>query len=201
MGTQAVVHDYVGFVATDAVEVQVHGAEPRRAVYYFPAEQGVVLQPFPPVPVHGRILGDDVVVGGQQEAAGAAGRVADRVVGAWAHHVHDGPDQRARREVLPGAGLHILGVALQQRLVGVALHVGINGQPVLAVDQFLYQPGQQGRILDSVDGLAKNNAQGAGLLAQNLQGAPVVGLYFGAFLGKKVGPAVALGDGRRLVVR
>ena len=83
------------------------------------------LQPLPLVPVHGWVmLGDDVVVGGQQEAAGAAGRVADGVVRAGAHHVHDGLDQRARREVLAGAGLHVLGVALQQGLVGVALHVG-----------------------------------------------------------------------------
>ena len=201
MGPQAVVHGDVGLVAADAVEVQVHGAEARRAVHNLPAVQGVALQPLPLVPVHGRVMVTDVVVGRQQEAAGAAGRVADGVVGAGAHHVHDGPDQRARREVLPGAGLHVLGVALQQRLVGVALHVGAELQPVLAVDELPHQPGQHGRFLDSVLGLAEDDAQGAGLLAQRLQGAAVVGLQLGAVEGQQVGPAAALGDGRRPVVR
>ena len=175
MGAQAVVHGDVGLVAADAVEVQVHGAEPGRAVHDLPAMQGVALEPLPLAPVHGRVAGDDVVVGRQQETAGAAGRVADGVVGAGAHHVHDGPDQRARREILSGAGLHVLGVALQQRLVGVALHVGVQRQPVLAVDELPHQPGQHGRFLDAVLGLAKDYAQGAGLSAQRLQGAAVVG--------------------------
>ena len=54
-----------------------------------------------------------------------------------AHDVDDGLDQGARREVLPRPRLHVLGVALQQRLVGVALYVGAEGQPALAVDQVL----------------------------------------------------------------
>ena len=45
----------------------------------------------------------DVVVRGQQEAAGAAGRVADGLPGRGAHHVHDGLDERPRREVLARA--------------------------------------------------------------------------------------------------
>ena len=45
---------------------------------------------------------DDVVVGRQQEAAGAAGRVADGVVGGRPDAVDDGLDEFARREVLPG---------------------------------------------------------------------------------------------------
>ena len=76
MGPQAVVHGDVGLVAADAVEVEVHGAEPRRAVHDLPAVQGVPLEPLPLAPVHGRVAVDDIVVGGQQEAAGAAGRVA-----------------------------------------------------------------------------------------------------------------------------
>jgi hypothetical protein len=42
--------------------------------------------------------------------------------------VHHGLDQRPRREALAGAGLDVLRVALQQPLVGVAIHVGIADQ-------------------------------------------------------------------------
>ena len=45
---------------------------------------------------------DDVIVGGQQEAARAAGRVADGVVGGRLHAIDDGLDEFAGREVLPG---------------------------------------------------------------------------------------------------
>ena len=121
--------------------------------------------------------------------------------GPGAHYIHDGPDQRARREILPSAGFHVLGVALQQRLVGVALHVGAELQPVLAVDQLPHQAGQHGRFLDTVLGLTEDDAQGAGLAAQCLQGAAVVGLQLAALEGEQVGPAVAVRDGRRLVVR
>ena len=60
------------------------------------------------VAVERTVVLDDVVVGGEQEAAGAAGGVADRHARARAHHIDDRPDQRARREVLAGAGLGVL---------------------------------------------------------------------------------------------
>ena len=163
MGPKAVVHGDVGLVAADAVEVQVHHAQPGRAVHDLPAVQGVPLQVLLLILVHGRVAVNNVVVGGQQKTAGAAGRVADGVVRAGAHRVHDRPDQRSRREILPGAGLYVLGVALHQRLVGVALHVGVHRQPVLAVDELPDQPGQHGRFLDPVLGLAENDSQGARL--------------------------------------
>ena len=201
MGAQAVVHGDPGLVAADAVKVEVHHAQPGRAVHDLPAVQGVPLQVLQLAPVHRRVMADDVVMGGQQEAAGATGRVADGVVGPGPHHVHDGLDQRAWREVLPGAGLHVLGVALQQRLVGVALHVGAEGQPVLAVDEFPHQPGQHGRFLYLVLGFAENHAQGAVLPSQRLQRVPVVGLQLVAVAGQQVWPSEAVGDGRRLVAR
>ena len=138
-------------------------------------------------------------MGDEQEAAGAAGGVADRSVGFGAHHVDDGLDQRARREVLPGAGLDVLGVALQQRLVGVALDVGAEGQPVFAVDQLLDEPGQHGRFLNLVLGLAENHPQRSGLAAQRLQGAAVVDFELDAVAGEQAGPVEALGNGGRLV--
>ena len=47
------------------------------------------------------VVADDVVVGRQQKAAGAAGGIAHRVVRPRLHDVDDRPDQFARREVLP----------------------------------------------------------------------------------------------------
>jgi hypothetical protein len=50
-----------------------------------------------------RVAVDDVVVRREEEAAGAAGRIADRFLRPRVHHLHDGLDQRPRREVLPRA--------------------------------------------------------------------------------------------------
>jgi hypothetical protein len=44
-------------------------------------------------------------------------------------------DEWARREVLPGAALHVRGVPLQQALVGVALYVGGKRRTLPLVDQ------------------------------------------------------------------
>jgi hypothetical protein len=52
---------------------------------------------------------DDVVMGGEEEAAGATGGVADGVVGRGLHHVHDGPDQLTGGEILAGAFRGLLG--------------------------------------------------------------------------------------------
>jgi hypothetical protein len=48
------------------------------------------------------------------------------------------------REVLAGAALHVLGVLLQQALVGVALHIGVEGGPLLLVDEVHDQPAELG---------------------------------------------------------
>ena len=126
-----------------------------------------------------------------------AGRRCD--AGPGAHDVDDGLDEGARREVLPGPGLDVLGVALQQGLVGVALDVGAEGQPGLAVDQLLDEPGEHGRLLNPVLGLAEYDAEGAWLPGQRLQRAAVVGLELVAVTGEQAGPVESLGDGRRPV--
>ena len=88
--------------------------------------------------------------------------------------IDDRLDQRARREVLAGAALGVLRVLLQQALVGVALHVGVDRQPVLLVDQVDDQPPQLGRVLDLVLRLAEDQAEHALLLAQFLERVAVV---------------------------
>ena len=76
--------------------------------------------------------------------------VADRLTRLGAHHLEDRADQRPRREVLPDARLDVLGVPLEQTLVGVALDFGVEDQPALAVDQVGDQPAQLGGILTRV---------------------------------------------------
>ena len=90
------------------------------------------------------------------------------------HHVDDRLDQRARREVLARARLDILGVLGEQALVGVALHVGVEDHPLLAVDQVRHQPLQLRRVLDLVLRLAEDDAERAGLLAEFDQDVAVV---------------------------
>ena len=46
------------------------------------------------VPYRGCSACVDVLVGGKQKAAGAAGRIKDDLVAARTHHVHNGADQR-----------------------------------------------------------------------------------------------------------
>ena len=104
-------------------------------------------------------LGDvviDVLVRGEQEPAGAARRVGDRLAGVRPQARDHRPDQRPRREVLAGAGLGVLGALLQQPLVGVALEVGVDRRPGLLVDQVDDQPAQLGRVLDPVLRLAED---------------------------------------------
>ena len=77
--------------------------------------------------VHGGEVLGDVIVGGQQESAGATGGVADGHAGCGAHDVDDGLNQGAGGEVLAGARFHVLGVAFEEGLVGVTLYVGAEG--------------------------------------------------------------------------
>ena len=160
---EAVIDHDVCLVSADAVKVQVHYAEPGGAVHNLPSVESVVPQVGKLALVHAGTMVDYVVVSRQQEASGAAGGVTDGGAGLRAHDVHDGLNQRTRREVLSCAGLHILRVALQQRLIGIALHVGAKGHPILAVDELPDQPGEHGWLLDLVLGLTEYDAERAGL--------------------------------------
>jgi hypothetical protein len=153
-------------LSANAVQHHVHRGQARRALHQLPAAQGVFLQVlFLLAREVGVVLGH-MVVRGKQKAAGAAGRVANRLARLGRDAVHHGLDQRARREVLAGAALGVLRVLLQQALVGVALHVGAHGRPVLAIDQVHHQAAQLGRVLELVLRLAEDQADGALLGAQ-----------------------------------
>jgi hypothetical protein len=142
----------------------------------------------------------EVVDGREEEATGAAGRVGDGLHRLGAHAFHHGLDQGARREVLARAALGVLGVLLQEALVDVALHIGAQQHPALAVDQ-LDQLVQLGRVGDLVLALHEDVAQHAGLLAQLVQQLHVVALQLGAALVAQALPVEVVGDVRVAVVR
>ena len=141
---------------------------------------------------HVGVVVDDVVVGREQKAAGAAGRVADGLAGLGRDDIDHGLDQRPRGEVLAGAGLGVLGVLLQQPLVGIALDVGAHHRPVFLVDQIHHQAAQLGRVLELVLGLVEDQAEHALFLAQFIQGMAVVVKQLVAVLLDQAGPAVLL---------
>ncbi len=111
----------------DAVQQQVHRAEPRHAVDQLDAEERAALELLllRPVERDGAWRCNRAPRAG---TARAAGRIADRhrvpARRLRGDHVHHRGDERARGEVLARAAFHVLGVLLQQPLVGVALHVG-----------------------------------------------------------------------------
>ena len=100
----------VGAVRADAVEEEVHAAEAGDVGHQLDAAQRLEAQVPLLVAVELEVV-LEVLVGGEEEAAGAAGRVGDHLAGLRPHAVDDGVDQRARREVLPRPALDVLGVA------------------------------------------------------------------------------------------
>jgi hypothetical protein len=125
------------------------------------------------------VVGSHVIVGGDEEPAGAAGRVADHLPGSRGHHVDDGLDEGTRREILPRARLDVLGVLFQEPLVDGGLDVDAQADPGLAVNQ-IDQPAQLGRVLDAVLRLAEDDGDEARPLAQLGQDGEVVALQVGA---------------------
>ena len=101
------------------------------------------------------VVGAQVMVGGDQEAAGAGGRVLDDVVQRGFHHRHHAVDQRARREVLAGAGFLFVGVLFQQAFVQVAQVFAVHAVPVELVD-LGYQRGEGGGLFDEAAGVGED---------------------------------------------
>ena len=124
------------------MQIEVHTAEPRdvgdelHAAQCLEAEMPLLIA----IQVSAAL---EIFVGGEQEAARAARRVHDDLAGPRLHTIHHRLDDRPRREVLPRSPLDVLGVLLQQPLVGVTLHVGGHRRPVLPADQGGQQPSQR----------------------------------------------------------
>ena len=98
------------------------------------------------------------------------------------HHVHDGANEGAGREVLARAALGVLGVLLQEPLVCIALHVGVEARPLLPVDEVGDEPSELRRVLNLVLGLPEDDPEHPLRLAERLQGLPVVDLQGVAIL-------------------
>jgi hypothetical protein len=99
-------------LVADPVQEEVHHAEPGGVVDDLPPAKRVVPQvPFL-VGVE-QVVPRDPLVRREQEPARSARRVADPHSRLRAHHPDDRLDQRARREVLAGPRLHVLGVLLE----------------------------------------------------------------------------------------
>jgi hypothetical protein len=110
-----------------------------------------------------------ILVGHQEEAGGAAGRVDDCVVDCRLDDVDDRLDECARCEVLAGAGSLVRGALAEQFLVGVALDVGPGLRPVLLVDEVDDEPLELGRVLNAVLCLAEDRADDPGWRASPLR--------------------------------
>ena len=149
-------------VRADAVQQQVHAAEPRDAVDQLDAVKRVRLQSLLLLPVELVAAWDRT-----SSCTPRAGnrpcrrRIADRHLRLGPHHIDHRRDQRARREVLSRAAFHVLGVLFQQAFVSVALHIGGQRGPLFLVDQIDDQPPQLGRVLNLVLRLAEDDAEHA----------------------------------------
>lgn len=95
-----------------------------------------------------------------------------------------------------GTALGVLGVLLQQPLVGVALDVGVEGGPLLALDQVGDEAAQLGGVLNLVLRLAEDHAEHPRLLAQFVEDVAVLDLEVVAVAGEEGGPVQPGGDGR-----
>ena len=136
-----------------------------------------------------------VVEDGEEEAAGAAGGVADGLAGLRGHDIDNGGDEGAGREVLTCAAFDVGGVLFEETLVGVALEIGVEGGPGFLVDEIGDEAAELGRVLDLVLRLAEDDAQHARALTQFFKGVAVMDFKLVAIKGDELVPAETLGDG------
>jgi len=157
------------------VQQEVHRAEACDAVHQFDAKKRAVSEPLLQFAVE-RVVLDQVIMRGQEESAGAAGRITNRLTGLRSHDIDDGGNESARREILACATFHIGGVLFQKPLIGVALHIGREARPLFLVDQLDDQPPQLGRVLDFVLRFTENDTKHPSPFAERFENVPVVQL-------------------------
>jgi len=186
----------VGLLGADAVQEQIHHAEAGCVVDDLPAVQRVEAEGALLVGIEVGVVLRDPLVRGEQEAARAARGIADRHPRLGTHHLDERADQRPRREVLTGARLDVLGVLLEQSFVRVALDVGVERKPGLAVDQVDDQPPQLRGVLDPVLRLAEDDAEHPRPPAELGQHVPVVHLQLVAVPREQARPVEPLRDER-----
>ncbi len=115
--------DHALIVAFHPVQQAVHQRQPAGAGHQFHADIRVVALEgllFLVQVVHIVGVAADIRIGGDQKAGGAGGRVLDGFAGLRLDQRDDAVDQRARGEVLAGAGFGFAGVFFQQAFIQVA---------------------------------------------------------------------------------
>ena len=170
MRKQAILRFYDGFVALalNAVEVEVHGAEADNAIGDIRATKGAIAQKAFLGFVKG-VLGQDIVVGDEEESARATGRIANGFTGLGAHDLDHGLNQWSGGEVLSSPAFGVFGVFLQQTFVDVAFNIGIQANPGFVVNQ-LDQAFELGGVLDFILGFPEDDAEEALEFGQGFQG-------------------------------
>ena len=185
----------------DVVQEQVHQAQAAGVGDDLVAVKRLVLQKriLLPVELEVDLVGDEVVAA-QEEPAGAAGGVRDALVRLGPHALDHGTDQGARREVLAGARLGVLGVLLQQPLVDVALDVGAQRDPI-GVVHHVDEAVELRRILNLVLRLGKDLPSIPRRGAKFAQECDVVAFEFRAALRFQAPPVIRRRNAYVAVVR
>lgn len=163
----------------DLVEVEVHQGQPARPGDELLTVVGPVANALHDVALERTVVFHlEPLVGSDEEAPGAAGRVADREVfgnlGIRLHQSDDRLDQRAGREVLAGPLLALGGCLLEQPLERSGLDIHLQARPLRSVDG-LDQPGKGGRAGQPVLAAGEDVAEDARSLTKRAQGV-LVGL-------------------------
>ena len=191
---------HVPGLGTNPMQQQIHGAEAGNAVHEFDAVKGAVAE-LAFLRFVELMVFDQVIVGGEEETAGAAGGIANGLSGLGSHDFDHGGDEGTRGEILAGAAFHVFGVLLQEPFVGVALHVGAQAGPLLLVDKIYDQAPQLGRVLDFILGFAKDRSEHAGTFAQFFEGMAVVNFEIVAIQLDQRFPTESFRNGTWLVER
>ena len=176
----------------DAVQEQVHPGDGRGGeVLLLPVQLA-------PQTLHVAMLLFDVLHGGQQHAAGAAGRVVDGLALLGVEHVDHQPHDAARGVELAGLLVGGVGELLDQVLVGVAEQVGLDAlvaqrQLGEVLDQVLEQGIRQAVLVGPL-GIAEDAVQGVRVGLLDLAHRPLQCRTDVARLGADVVPVAVLWD-------
>lgn len=160
--------------APNAVKQKVHRADPRRSVDDFPTFEDFPLESSLFRLSEVGIVMKQVIVRGEQESAGAARRIADRLIRLGGNRIDHRFDQRPRGKVLTGSRFDVLRIFLQQTFISVAFHVGAHSRPVFPIDQILDEALQPRGGLEFVLGFAEDQPEQALLSAEVFENVAVV---------------------------
>ena len=140
------------------------------------------------------VVGAQVVVRGDEEAAGAGGGVLDDIGQLGLHHGDHAVDERARGEVLAGTGFLFVGVLFEQPFIHVAQAFLLGGIPVELVD-LGDERGECGGLFDEGTGVGEDFPRKGRAVGAEVNESDLVELQtVGRTLGLQIRPTMALGN-------